>query len=80
MHTSGTWRSTIQPRVMKRLYDEAIKTFGLGAFSITAASTPVESPTMYKPGGVMLLVQGSILGRILNSASDRHGRWTHTTF
>ena len=68
---------THQPRVNQKLQDTARAVFGLGAFSIMAASTPVESPTMYKPGGVLSLINGNIKGRMLSTGKDPLGRWVY---
>ena len=70
---------TNQPRVLKKLHDEARKILGLGSFTITATSTPTMSPIKYKPGGVLSLTIGSLKGRILTSGADPLGRWTYTT-
>ena len=64
---------TGQPKVMHKLYEEARKTFGLSSFTINAASTEIESPTMYKPGGVLSLVTGGVKGRTLTSELDHYG-------
>ena len=71
---------TTQPRVTKKLYDEARKVFGNGTYSVNATSTPIEAPGMYKPGGVLSLVNGGIKGRILESGTDPLGRWVFTKF
>ena len=66
---------TTQPRVLKKLYDQARAVLGLGSFTINATSTPITSPTMYKPGGVLSLIHGGIKGRIIRSGTDPLGRW-----
>ena len=71
---------TTQPCVLKRLYEDPQKIFELGSFTINATSTPIQSPTMYKPGGVISLVHSGIKGRILTSGCDALGRWAYTTF
>ena len=70
---------TTQPRVMKQLYKEARKTFGLGAFSINVATTNIPLPTMHKPGGVLSLISGGIKGCILHTDQDPLGRWASIT-
>ena len=65
---------TNQPRVMKKLNDQARETFGMGSFSINAVLMAIESSTMYKPGGILALVQGRIKGRILQAGRDPLGR------
>ena len=45
---------------------------------MTVASTPVESPTMHKPGGVLSLETGSIKGRVLETGTNYLGRWAFT--
>ena len=70
---------TTQPRVTSKLHDTARRIFGAGTFSIQATSTAVESPTMYKPGGILSMVNGGVKGRVLASAKDPYGRWTSIT-
>ena len=71
---------TTQPRVMLRLYKEAQKTFGLGAFLINTASTDIPSPTVHKPGGVLSLVNGGIKGRVLRTDQDHWGGGPQSPF
>ena len=71
---------TTQPRVTSKLYNEAQEIFGASCFTIHAASTAIKSSTVYKPGGVLSLLNGGVRGRVLLSKSDPHGRWTSTTF
>ena len=71
---------TTQPKVMKRLYDDARKVLGMGTFTINASSTPITSATMFKPGGVLSMAIGDIKGRILESGNDPLGRWVYTKF
>ena len=71
---------TTQPWVMKKLNNQARAIFGLGSFSLNVVSTTIESPTMYKPGGILSLVQGGMKGRILKSSSDPLRRWAFTSF
>ena len=70
---------TNQPRVLKKLYDQARTVLGQGSYTINATSTPITSPTMYKPGGVLSLIHGGTKGRILQSGNDPLGRWSYTT-
>ena len=70
---------TNQPWVNQKLRDMARAVFGLGSFSIMAATTPVESPTMYKPGGVLSLINGNVKGRMLSADKDPLGRWVYTS-
>ena len=70
---------TNQPRVRKRLHDTAREVFGLGTYTITDVSTSIESPTMYKPGGVLSMLQGNIEGQVLTTGSDPLGRWVYVT-
>ena len=71
---------TTQRCVLKKLYDQARKVLGLGSFTINATSTPTESPTMYKPGGVLSLTNGGTKGCILTSGNDPLGRWAYNTY
>ena len=70
---------TNQPWVNQKLRDMARAVFGLGSFSIMAATTPVESPTMYKPGGVLSLINGNVKGRMLSADKDPLGGWVYTS-
>ena len=70
--------NTSQPKVMQQLYADARNIFGLGTFTINATSTPIPSPTTYKPGGVLSLTTGDIKGRVLESGQDPFGCWVFT--
>ena len=61
---------TSQPKATKYLYDGAQKIFGLSTFIITANSTPLRSPSLYKPGGVLSLLHSPIKGCILTLGHD----------
>ena len=52
----------------------------MGTFTINPTSTPIESPTMFKPGGVLSLTHGDVKGRILHSGQDPLGRWVYTKY
>ena len=69
---------TSQPQTNKYLFEGARKIFGLGSFTITATSTPIRSPTLHKPGGILSIIHGSIKGRILESGHDIFGCWVFT--
>ena len=71
---------TSQPKVIKRLYNDAHKIFGLGTFNINPTLTPMVSATIFKPGGVLSVTQGNIKGRILESGKDPLGRWVYTKY
>ena len=64
---------TMQPKVVKCLYNNARKILGLGTFTVNATSTPVPSATMYKPGGILSLMNGDIKERFLDSGQDPLG-------
>jgi hypothetical protein len=57
------------------LKEGATRHFGMGAFRMIAASTPIKHERHYKPGGVLGMVVGPIAGRILNTHKDEVGRW-----
>ena len=71
---------TQQPRVVRKLYEDARKMFGMSCFSINAVSTDLVSQLMYKPGGVLPLVNGGVKGQILTSDQDSFGHWPSTTY
>ena len=52
----------------------------MGSYSITATSTPIDAGTLYKPGGVLLLVHGGLKGKILSSGNNHLGQWSYITF
>ena len=66
---------TTQPKVLGRLYEEARNIFCLGSFTINVAATDIETPTPYKPGGVLSLVNRGIKRRVLTTDHDPLGRW-----
>ena len=71
---------TNQPRVTAKLYEAACKKYGLGSFPINATSTPIEAPTIRKPGGVLSIVHGGLKGCLLKTGTDELGWWAYTTF
>ena len=66
-----------KPWVNDTLHTTARKHFGLGSYDIQTVSTPVNSHSSYKPGGVMSFIQGPTRGRILERGQDPLGRWVY---
>jgi len=58
---------------------DAIKKI-LSRSKLTVSDTPIQTKGTYKPGGTMLLSQGSILGRLVDSGKDEMGRWSYQKF
>ena len=40
------------------------------------ASSPIPATSTFKPGGTMILMQGSCIGRLILSGHDEMGRWS----
>ncbi|KAI2495319.1 hypothetical protein MHU86_19218 [Fragilaria crotonensis] len=47
---------------------------------LTLGTTPLDSKTMYKPGGTLLLTLANATGRIIKQHSDKWGRWVSQVF
>ena len=69
---------TQKPWVQSSLHTTARKHFGLGSYDLQTTSTPIQSHTSYKPGGVISLIHGSHHSRILEQGQDPLGRWLYT--
>ena len=68
--------ATDQPWVQAQLHACSRKSFGRKCKLATSAS-PIQFATQYKPGGVMGLVTGDCVGRVLKMGSDQLGRWVY---
>jgi hypothetical protein len=68
------------PKTLNRLKEGATRHFGMGAFRIKAASTPIQHGRDYKPGGVLGVAIGPVAGRMIHSYHDEIGRWVSFTF
>ena len=66
--------------VQSKLHEGARKTYGLNNYTLQVGSTPISSPTAYKPGGTMAMAIGRVKGRILEMGSDELGRWVYIKF
>ena len=69
---------TNRPRVRKILYDNTNQIFDHARLCFTSSSIPSENE--YKPGGTLMISQGKVKGRFMESGSDSMGRWCYQTF
>ena len=44
---------------------------------LTTTSSPIPATSTFKPGGTMILTQGSCIGRLILSGHDEMGRWSY---
>ena len=44
---------------------------------LTNASSPIPATSTFKPGGTMILTQGSCIGRLISSGHDEMGWWSY---
>ena len=47
---------------------------------LTTASSPIPATSTFKPGGTMILTQGSCIGRLILSRHDDMGCWSYHTY
>ena len=47
---------------------------------LSTGSTPLTFASQYKPGGTLILSANSITSRVIDSGSDKWGRWTYQSF
>ena len=47
---------------------------------LTTASSPIPATSTFKPGGTMILTQGSCIGRLISSGHNEMGRWSYPTY
>eukprot|EP00957_Ditylum_brightwellii_P033853 2565592-Ditylum_brightwellii.AAC.1 len=66
----------LNPSVQNILHDTTRHTFQYAIIQSTSA--PVEAENFHKPGRVLSLVQGPLVGRKISSGEDALGRWTYT--
>jgi len=69
MMVETKWDCT-KPYVHKRIHDRARETMGLGNHTIIKGSTPVQSSTSFKPGGVAIVATGKLRGNIIEKGQD----------
>ena len=69
---------TTNARARSLCYDAAKTTFRNSKLVLASSAIPAYST--YKPGGTLLLTQGNLTGRLINSGSDYMGRWSFTRF
>eukprot|EP00957_Ditylum_brightwellii_P059017 4476077-Ditylum_brightwellii.AAC.1 len=74
--TQTPWSKQIYLQIQK--YGQRI----CGLFKCIGTSSDEASVGMYKPGGVCILSQGNIVGRITKTDTDPHGlgRWYYISF
>ena len=44
---------------------------------LTTTSSPIPTTSTFKPGGTMILTQGSCIGRLISSGNDEMGQWSY---
>ena len=66
--------------VMKRLHEVARKVFGLNTYTLIAASTPIRSHGVAKPGGTVMQVIGKLKSILQDKGQDYLGRWVYMKF
>jgi len=66
---------TRQGHVLNALYKGAQSVFGMGTFTLKAATTEGNTAYSRKPGGVLGMIMGPAKGRFLESIEDELGRW-----
>jgi len=67
-----------QHYVRKTCFDAVKKVFHHSKLEVS--DTPIQTKGAYKPGGTMVLSQGSVLSRLVDSGADSMGRWSFQTF
>eukprot|EP00957_Ditylum_brightwellii_P145207 11059742-Ditylum_brightwellii.AAC.1 len=65
---------TTSPNVKNILFQQAKKIFS--HLILQSTSSPIGSESFHRPGGTISLVQGSMVGRKIDSGVDALGRWT----
>eukprot|EP00957_Ditylum_brightwellii_P044735 3392122-Ditylum_brightwellii.AAC.1 len=65
----------LNPSVQNILHDTTKQTFPHAILQSTSA--PVVAENFHKPGKVLSLVQGPLVGRKISSGEDALGRWTY---
>eukprot|EP00957_Ditylum_brightwellii_P126416 9636703-Ditylum_brightwellii.AAC.1 len=45
---------------------------------VTLASSCISVKNYFKPGGTMSLIQGNMVGCIIESSSDEYGQWVYS--
>ena len=47
---------------------------------LTTASSPIPATSTFKPGGTMILMQSSCIGRLISCGHDEMARWSYHTY
>ncbi|CAB9510765.1 expressed unknown protein [Seminavis robusta] len=71
---------TTKKAAVHRLHQSAREVFGRDEYRLKASSTPIESATLVKPGGVFIMAIGRIRGAVLEMGEDKFGRWVFAKF
>jgi len=69
-----------QYRVTSKIHETRTRILGATQTKLTMATTPITMQQNYKPGGTLMLSNGSILTRLSDSGTDDMGRWSYQTF
>jgi hypothetical protein len=64
-------------QVKTSLHKDLQKTFDMGTYHLVTSASTQSYNGVYKPGGVLGIVQGNSKGRILESGGDNMGRWIY---
>eukprot|EP00957_Ditylum_brightwellii_P064981 4929347-Ditylum_brightwellii.AAC.1 len=73
-----TTLDTMCHEVWERICDESKKRLQISNVNMASLWIPVQN--FYKPGGVMSLAQGDIIGRKISDGSDPLGCWVYTKY
>lgn len=68
--------------VKAKVHNHCRRLFGSGQYrAVTSASSKeFKSDTMAKPGGVLSVTLGPLIGRVIETGSDKYGRWVYSKF
>jgi len=69
-----------QYRVTSRMHETRTRILGATQTKLSMASTPITMRQQYKPGGTLMLANGSIMTRMIESGTDEMGRWSYQVF
>ena len=71
---------TYNRRVKSQVHNHCRRICGLGEYRLVTAASPIEFKTSFKPGGILAVTMGHLRGRVLETGSDKLGRWVYTKF
>jgi hypothetical protein len=68
---------TTNSRVKALLHNNLRKMFGLSTYHLTTSASPQQYNGIYKPGGILGIVNGKTKGRVIQSGGDYMGQWVY---